>query len=177
MTKQAAVSFLIISLAALSNGFAADTTPSEASIKQLLEVTQAKKMVDTMNGQMETMMKNAMQAATQGQTVTPKIQKEIDDLEQQMTSEVKGVLNWNKLEAMYIRVYQKSFTAEEVDGLVAFYKTQVGQALLNKMPVVIQNTTAEVQQMVIPLMQRMQQKHQQIVSEVQAEKTKKAGGQ
>ena len=176
MTKQAAVAFLIISLVAVSNGFAADTTPSEASIKQLLEVTQAKKMVDTMNGQMNTMMENAMHAATQGQNVTPKIQKEIDDLEQQTASEVRGVLNWNKLEAMYIRVYQKSFTAEEVDGLVVFYKTQVGQALLTKMPVVIQNTTAEVQQMVIPMMQRMQQKHQQIVSELQAEKAKKGGG-
>jgi hypothetical protein len=175
MTKQTAVAFLVMSLAAVSHGFAADTTPSDASIKQLLEVTQARKMVDTTNGQMQAMMKNAMQAATQGQSVTPKIQKEIDDVEQQITSEVKEALNWNKLEAMYIRVYQKSFTADEVDGLVAFYKSPVGQALLTKMPIVLKNTTTELQQMVMPMMQRMQQKQQQIAGEVQAEKAKKSG--
>lgn len=170
MTKQTAVAFLIVSLTAASTGFAADTPPTEESLKQLLEVTQARKMVDTMNSQMQTMMKNSIQAATQNQKVTPKVQKEIDDIEQQMTSEMHSVLNWERLESMYIRVYQKSFTAQEVDGLIAFYKTPTGQALLTKMPTVLQSTMNEVQQMIMPMLQQMQQKQQQIASELQSEK-------
>ena len=174
MTKQTAVAFLIVSLAAVSTGFTADTPPSEDSIKQLLDVTQAHKMVDTMNSQMQTMLKNSLQAATQGQKVTPQIQKEIDQIEQEMTSEMKDVLTWSKLEAMYIRVYQKSFSAQEVDGLIAFYRTPTGQALLTKMPIVLQNSMNEVQQMIMPMVQRMQQKQQQIATELQSQK--KAGG-
>jgi len=174
MTKQTAVAFLIVSLAAVSTAFTADTPPSEDSIKELLDVTQAHKMVDTMNSQMQSMLKNSMQAATQGQKVTPKVQKEIDDIQQEMASETKEVLSWSKLESMYIRVYQKSFTAQEIDGLIAFYKTPTGQALLTKMPIVLQNTMTEVQQMILPMVQRMQQKQQQIATELQSQK--KAGG-
>jgi len=174
MTNQTAVAFLIVSLAVVSTAFTADTPPSEDSIKELLDVTQAHKMVDTMNSQMQSMLKNSMQAATQGQKVTPKVQKEIDDIQQEMASETKEVLNWSKLESMYIRVYEKSFTAQEIDGLIAFYKTPTGQALLTKMPIVLQNTMTEVQQMILPMVQRMQQKQQQIATELQSQKN--AGG-
>ena len=174
MTKQTAVAFLIVSLAAVSTGFTADTPPTEDSIKQLLDVTQARTMVDTMNSQMQNMLKNSMQAATRGQKVTPQVQKEIEQIEQEMSSEMKDVLTWSKLESMYIRVYQKSFSAQEVDGLIAFYKTPTGQALLTKMPIVLQNTMNEVQQMIMPMVQRLQQKQQQIASELQSQK--KDGG-
>ncbi len=59
--------------------YAADTRPNEASIKQLLEVAQAHKLVDSMMAQMDAFVKNAMQQATQGQSVSPQIQKNIDN--------------------------------------------------------------------------------------------------
>ena len=52
---------------------AADNAPSEASIKELLLVGNAHKLVDSMMAQMDSFMKNAMQQATKGQTVTPQI--------------------------------------------------------------------------------------------------------
>jgi uncharacterized protein len=155
--------------------FAADNPPSEASIKQLLEVGQAHKLVDTMTAQMEGYMKQIMQQATQGERVTPEIQKHIDSLEAEMTSPLKEMLDWNKLEPVYVRVYQRSFTQGEVDGLVVFYKTPIGQALLTKMPAVMQNTLNEMQQMMQPMMQRMQRMQQDVVAEIQAQKKKREG--
>jgi uncharacterized protein len=124
---------------------------------------------------MDAYMKQVMQHATQGQHVTPEIQKDIDKRQTEMMDVVKKVLDWEKLEPMYVRVYQKSFTQGEVDGLVAFYKTPTGQALLTKMPVVMQNTLNEVQQMMQPMMQRVQQMQQEVVAEIQGQK-KKSGG-
>ncbi len=92
-----------------------------------------------------------------------------------MMTAMKEVLDWNKLEPMYVRVYQKSFTQEEVDGLIAFYRTPAGQALINKMPVVMQNMMTEVQQMMHPMMQAMKRMQQEVVAEIQAVK-KKSGG-
>ncbi|HEX9282007.1 MAG TPA: DUF2059 domain-containing protein [Candidatus Udaeobacter sp.] len=123
--------------------------------------------------QMDAYMKQIMQQATQGQRIAPEIKKDIDKRQTEMMRAIKGVLDWNKLEPMYVRVYQKSFTQAEVDGLVAFYKTPTGQALLTKMPVVMQNTLNEVQQLMQPMMQRMQQMQQEIVAEIQAEKKKR----
>jgi len=150
--------------------WAADAPPTEASIKQLLEVSHAQKLVDSMMSQMDTLMKRAMAQATQGQQLSPKIQQEVGQIETDMMAEMKNVLDWNKLVPMYVRVYQKSFNQQEIDGMLAFYKTPTGQAVLNKMPLVLQNTMTEVQQMLQPMMQHLQQKQQQIATEVQAEK-------
>jgi len=155
-------------------GFA-DAPPSEASIKQLLEIGQAHKLIDMMMTQMDGYMKQVMKQATQDQHVTPEIQKDIDKRQAEMMDIVKEMLDWKKLEPMYVRVYQKSFTQAEVDGLVAFYKTQTGQALLTKMPVVMQNTLNEVQQMMQPMMQRIQQMQHEVVAEIQAQKKKSDG--
>jgi len=43
------------------------------------------------------------------------------------------------------------------------------------MPVVMQNTMNELQQMMQPMMQRIGRMHQEVVAEIQAEK-KKSGG-
>ncbi len=175
MTKRILMAVALLCSVGLCTILAADNPPSEASIKQLLEVGQAHKLVDTMTVQMDGYMKQIMQQATQGQHITPEIQKGIDKREAEMMSMLKEVLDWNKLEPMYVRVYQKSFTQGEVDGLVAFYKTPIGQALLTKMPAVMQNTLNEMQQMMQPMMQRMQRMQQDVVAEIQAQK-KKSGG-
>ena len=149
---------------------AADTPPSDASIKQLLEVSHVRTLVDAMIGQMDGIMKNAMAQATQGQQPTPDVQKEIDQVESEVKAQMKNVLDWSKLEPMYIRIYQKSFNQQEIDGMIAFYKTPTGQAVLNKMPLVLQNTMTEVQQMLQPMMQNLQQKQHEIAAKVQAKK-------
>ena len=120
-------------------------------------------------------MKQTMQQVTQGQRITPEIQKDIDRRQTEMMGMIKEVLDWNKLEPVYLRVYQKTFTQGEVDGLTAFYKTPTGQALLTKMPAVMQNTLNEMQQMIQPMMQRVQHMQQEVVAEIQAQK-KKSGG-
>ena len=175
MIKRIAVVLALTCLLTLSSVFSADAPPSEASIKQLLEAGQAHKMVDAMFAQMDAFMKQTMQQAAQGQQLSPKIQKDIEKRHNETMASVKELLDWNKLEPMYVRVYQKSFTQQEVDGMIAFYKTPTGQAVLNKMPVVLQNTMAEVQQMMQPMIQRMQRMQQEVVAEIQAEKNKGGG--
>jgi hypothetical protein len=154
---------------------AAEAPPSDASVKQLLEVTQAHKLLDSTMAQMNGFMTQMMQQATQGQKITPQIQKDIEKRQSQMTADLKELLDWNKLEPMYTRIYQKSFTQQEVDGIIGFYKTTAGQAVINKMPVVLQNTLSEMQQMMDPMIQRMRQDQQAIVAEIQAEKEKPGG--
>ena len=156
--------------------FAAETRPGEDSIKQLLEVAQVHQLVDSMKVQMDGFMKNAMQQATQGQSVSPRIQKDIDKRQSELMTVLNEELAWEKLEPLYIRVYRQSFSQEEVDGLIAFYKTPTGQAMINKMPVVMQNTFNELQQRMGPMMRRIQRMQQEVVAEIQAEKAKKGPG-
>ena len=163
------LALFIVSCAALS---AAETVPSEASIRELLTVTDSKKAVDGIMGQMNTMMQNGVKEATQGRQISPAEQKVVDKSIAEMQAMMADVLSWGKLEPLYLRVYQRSLTQEEVNGMIAFYKTPIGQAMIHKMPVIIQNTMMEVQSLMGPVMQKMQQSQQAMIADLQAKQKK-----
>ena len=149
--------------------------PSEASIKQLLEVAQARKLADSVMAQMDNLMQQAVVQAVHGRPIPPTVQKEIDQSRAEMLAMMKEVLDWNKLEPMYTRVYQKTFTQQEIDGMLAFYKTPAGQAVLGKMPAVMQNTMDEMQQLMGPVMQKVQKMQEDVVTQMKGEEKKKGG--
>jgi hypothetical protein len=149
--------------------------PSEASIKQLLETAQVHKLLDSVMTQMDTLLQQTIKQATQGRKVPPKVQKDIDKRQAEMMAILKDMLDWKKLEPMYTRVYQKSFTQQEVDGMLAFYQTPAGQAVINKMPLVMQNTMNEMQEMMSPVIQKIQKMQQDVIAELKAEEGKKGG--
>lgn len=131
-------------------------------------------MLDTMSVQMDTLMKNAMQKATAGQSVPAKVQRHIDRLEAEIMTAFKEEFSWDKMEPLYLRIYRKSLTQQEVDGMLAFYRTPGGQAVIDKMPVIMENTFAEVQQMMGPMIKRMERAQQDVIAEMQEEKPGKA---
>jgi hypothetical protein len=154
---------------------AAGPRASEASIKQLLEVAQARRLIDSVMAQMDGLMQQTIAEATKGQDVPPKVQKEIDKQQAEVTGVMKELLDWNKLEPMYVRIYQKTFSQEEVDGMIAFYKTPAGQAVIGKMPAVMQNTMDEMLQMMAPVMQKMQRMQQDVAAGMKGASQKKGG--
>ena len=155
--------------------YAADVPPSDASLQELLEVAQAHKILDTTLAQMDTMMKNVFQQITAGQPASLETQKIFDKAQADVVSLCKEDLTWEKMEPIYLRIYRKSLSQSEVNGMIAFYKTPAGQAVINKMPLILQNTMAEVGQMMGPVMERAQRMEKELIAQMQAEKAK-AGG-
>ena len=75
---------ILLALAlACSTAFAADTKPSEASIKELLTLTDAAKMVESIWAQVDGMTQNMLAQSTRGQELPPAAQAVIDQLEHQ----------------------------------------------------------------------------------------------
>lgn len=151
------------------------TAPTEASVKQLLEVAQAHKLIDSVMAQMDSLLQQTIAQATKGQPISDKVQKDIDQRRGEVLAMLKDLLDWKKLEPMYVRIYQKTFSQQEVDGMIAFYKTPAGQAVMSKMPAAMQNTIDEMQQMMGPVMQRMQQMQQDVAAEIKVESKNKGG--
>jgi uncharacterized protein len=149
--------------------------PTEASIKQLLEVAQTHKLVDSVMTQVDNLLQQTIAQATKGQTIPDKVQKDIDQRRSELLAFMKDLLDWKKLEPMYVRIYQKTFSQQEVDGMIAFYKTPAGQAVISKMPAAMQNSIDEMQQMMGPVMQRLQQMQHDVAAEMKTE-TKNKGG-
>jgi hypothetical protein len=77
-------------------------------------------------------------------------------------------LTWKKLEPQYIRLYQESFTEEEVAGMLSFYRTPAGQAVIDKMPVLMQRTMVDVQKMIVGITPQMKKIQEDFVAEISA---------
>lgn len=153
------------------NAFSAETTtppPTEASIKELLKVMQVQSILDGMRGQLQGAMKNAVQQVLQGKPATPEQQQRIDKMSEKLVTLFKENMNWEYMEALYVRVYQQSFNQAEVNSMLKFYRSPEGQAVVKKMPLVTQSTMSEVQKQMGTIMPKMQQVMHEGMQEIQA---------
>jgi hypothetical protein len=135
---------------------AANNAPaSDASIRQMLELTNARQIIEGVKGQMTAMMSTAMQNATRGQTLTPERQAVIDRMSAKMSAVASDMLTWDALLPIYMRTYRDSFTQDEIDGVIKFYKSAAGQAYVKKLPLVMQNVMREMQGIMKPAQEKM----------------------
>jgi hypothetical protein len=135
---------------------AANNAPaSDASIRQMLELTNSRQMLDSVKGQMTAVMNTTMQNAMRGQTITPERQAILDRMAAKITALVTDMLNWDGLEPMYLRMYRGAFTQDEIDGAIKFYKSRDGKAYVNKMPIVMQNVMQEMPEFLKPVQEKM----------------------
>jgi len=81
----------------------------------------------------------------------------MDDYMAKLYSAVTDVLSWEKLKPSYVNLYAAAYTEEQVDGILAFYKSPVGQALLEKTPELITKSSEIVNARMQDFGPRMQQ--------------------
>ena len=146
----------------------ADAPASDASIRELMTIANARAMLDQVSAQMEPMMKDMMRQATAGLTPTADQQKIEEDMRSQMVTVFKEEMNWDLLEPMYLDIYRKSFTQGEIDGMLDFYKSPAGKALIAKMPLVMQNSMVAMQDRMKVLIPKIQQVVKDYTEKLQA---------
>jgi uncharacterized protein len=134
---------------------AASAPASDASIREMLELTNAHQLVDNMKGQINALMGNAVHDAVRNQTITPERQAILDRMAAKMSAVATNMMNWDQLLPIYLRTYRASFTQEEIDGVNKFYKSPAGRAYTRKLPVAIQNVMVEMQGLIKSMQEKM----------------------
>ena len=144
--------------------------PSPESIEELLTVTRAEANVDTMLANVDPIMRQSMAAAAQGQQLSSDQQRDIDTTLAMLVQVLHEELAWDKMRLVYVQIYQETFTQEEIDGLIAFYKSPAGVAFVEKMPVVMQKSMSIMQSRIAPMMEKMKATMQQATAKARATK-------
>src|SRR5690242_7492736 len=156
-------SFIVFALSVNAQQTAADTPASKEDVEKYLQVVHSTDM-----------MKQVMQAMSKPmhEMVHQQFLKDQDklppDFEVRMNRIMDDMLNTLPLDEMMqamVPVYQKHFTRGDLDSLIAFYSTPVGQKILREMPAI----SAEAMQSMMPIMRKqmdaMTQRAQQEVAE------------
>jgi uncharacterized protein len=69
-----------------------------------------------------------------GNTVKPEDQAKIDEFQKKVVQLVQSQMSWKALEPDYVDIYAKNFTDEQLDAILAFYRSPAGIALVEKLP-------------------------------------------
>ena len=161
----------LLSIALLGAAFACHAEPPTAeSIETLLVATKSESIMESVNANMENNLRQGMAQTMAGRKITPQLQRFLDNAPRQFAEAMREELSWATLKPMYVQLYQETFTQEEVDGLIAFYRSPAGEALTNKMPIVAQKTMQLVQSRVAPMMEKMRIVTAKAMAEAQSNK-------
>lgn len=144
------------------------TPPSDATIQQLLQVTNARGLLDNMLNQMDANMRVGITQSLQGREPNPAQQQAIDRFRQRTVAEMKRELSWDKLEAMHLRLYRETFTEEELTDILHFYQSPAGQAVIHKMPALMARSMSEVQTSLAAMMPTLLKIQQEFGEEMKA---------
>ena len=127
------LALLLILVLCLPLAARADDASRRAKAAQLVTLLHTERMVQQNSA---TIMKQVSDAAEKeiGPNPTPESKARLAGLENKISQLIDAQLDWKALGPAIIDIYTQTFTEQELDVIVTFYKTPAGIALLDKMP-------------------------------------------
>jgi len=161
---------LLFSIISLQPVIAAepDAAPTDASIAELMSVTGMKALLDNVVQQTDASMQAKIRQSLAGRTVTGEQKIILDDMRTKMINMMKETMGWDVLSPKYAAMYKKTFSQEEIDGMLAFYKTPAGKAVITKMPSVTQYSMQLTQALMADLMPKIMKIQQDSIAQLKA---------
>ena len=164
----AAVAAISLLFSATTLAEPSNAPASEASIRELMEITQASKLIDGVSVQLDGMMQSTIARSLAGKNISPEQQQVIDEMRTKLVGIMTQSLRWDQMEPMMIDIYRQTFTQAEIDGMLDFYRTDIGKALIAKMPLVMENSMKAVQERTASITPQIQQLTRETIERLQA---------
>lgn len=122
--------------------FAADDVPSDALIVQVLEASGAGKTLDALAAQMDNVLDQNIQQALKGHVLTDRENAKLTQARKRVVALLQAELSLEALTPDFLLVYRNTFTRSELDGMLVFYRSPAGKAMVAKMPLLMQQSMA-----------------------------------
>jgi uncharacterized protein len=113
----------------------ADEASHRAKAKELMTLLKTEQMIVQIS---ESIRKQVVDAGTHvvDGDASPERRAILDAFEKQSFQDIDDQLGWKAMEVPFTDIYVKTFTEEELDSIIAFYKSPAGMVVLEKMPTV-----------------------------------------
>ena len=101
--------------------------------RELMNVSGTQQIMSQMQLQIESMFLNISSDSQYNE----KQRAIVDSYRKQVGELLKQEMIWSRIENDIIDIYMKSFSEQELQEMIAFYKTPLGQKMIDKMPEVM----------------------------------------
>ncbi len=151
------LSFALALLLVLPTLAHADDASRRAKVEEMIHITKMDQMMSQLMNQMSERMKALTTKQTANLNMSADQRKVFDDYQAHIHQIMADSISWDKLKPLIITVYSETYTDEEVDGILAFYRTPAGQALIAKSPQLVAKTMDLVQKQMLDAQPKIQQ--------------------
>jgi uncharacterized protein len=142
----------------------ANNSSSRESVEKLMELTEVSKMMEAMQHQVQNMFNGMSKQLGVSEKEKPKFDKYMTQVSELMAEYMK----WSTFKEPMIDIYTKHFSEHEVQGLIKFYQSDIGQSMTKKMPLVMQDSMVVSQELMKGLMPKIQSLAMKMKSEIEA---------
>lgn len=128
------IAVLVVMLAVVPCAARADDASKTAKVKELFALMHIDHSLDRMRSAMAQQVQATAKNAPGAENLTPEKQKMQQEFIDNSMKVVDDNFSWAVLEPAYVKLYADTYTEAEIDGILAFYKSPSGQAMLAKTP-------------------------------------------
>ena len=158
---------LLILFATLVTTARADEASKKAKVEELIGVMHMDRTMAQMMDAVTTQMHQAVEQTTPGMdTLTDAQKKMLNDFEAQVMQVVGASLSFKAMEPDFVKLYMDNFSEDEVDGMLAFYKSPVGQSVLEKMPVMMNQSMLIAQKRLVDVEPKLKALQEQFMEQM-----------
>jgi uncharacterized protein len=127
------IALLLILALSLPLTARADDASRRDKAKELLILLHTDRLLQQM---MESIKQQSISMSGQMATHanTPEQQARLDAFRTKVFGLIESQLSYASLEPDYVKLYADNFTDEELDGILAFYKSPAGKSMIEKLP-------------------------------------------
>lgn len=126
------------------SGMSSTAKSKKESVEELLVLSKAETLIETVYGQMDQMFKNMGKQLG----VKPGEQELFNRFMSKVASLMKEEMSWDKMKGPMMDVYMKHYTEKEIQDMIAFYKSESGRSMISKQADVAKDTMMLRQKMV-----------------------------
>ncbi|HZY62480.1 MAG TPA: DUF2059 domain-containing protein [Edaphobacter sp.] len=143
------------------------TSDKQAKAEEIIQLTHTDQLMQRVMAQMNERMKNqaAQQAARMNLNAEQKAA--FDDYEAKLNQLLTSAVNWEKMKPIMVRVYAETYTVDELDGILKFYRSPAGQSMVAKSPELMSKTMTLMMQQMSTLQPQIEQLTKDLQSKIQ----------
>jgi len=150
----------------------ADQASKRTKIQEMITLSNSEGMMNQMLDQMSAAMKNAAAQQAARYQFTPEQQQIQDSFNTKIAGIIAQSLSMDKLRPIIIQTYDETYTEDEIDGILNFYRSPVGKAFLAKTPQLMTRTMTLMQQQMANLQPQLEQAAKELSDEMSKTKAK-----
>jgi hypothetical protein len=153
---------VLLSLCIASLGYADSQTHRQAA-EEVLRLTKVDKMLGPLVDQIQQVQiqqLRQMNLSREAYSAAQRYLQRINDL-------VAREMRWQEIKNDYVGLYTDAFTEQELRQLIQFYSTPLGQKVVEKMPVLMEQSMQVGQKKMMKIMPDIQALSEEMIQEIQ----------